>query len=300
MRSRSSSAIRSPSEPGAGVRRRFTAMASPCEVLVDTDDRAHGLAVAAIAEAEARRVEAKFTRYANSPLSRLNAAAGTAVTVDAEMAELLDFAACCHALSDGRFDVTSGVLRRAWRFDGSDRIADPLLIAALLPLVGWEKLTWRRPVLTLRPGMELDFGGIGKEYAVDRALVLAARAAGAPLLVNLGGDLRASGPRADGTPWQVAIADVDDTAARAGRLALACGALATSGDAHRYVERGGRRYGHLLDPCTGWPIDCAPRAVTVAAASCLEAGLLAKLALLAGADAERFLAAEGLRAWCLR
>jgi thiamine biosynthesis lipoprotein len=275
-------------------------MASPCEVIVDTDDRAHGLAVAAIAEAEARRVEAKFTRYAYSPLSRLNAAAGTAVTVDAETADLLDFAARCHALSDGRFDVTSGVLRRAWRFDGSDRIGDPAQIAALLPLVGWDKLTWRRPVLTLRPGMELDFGGIGKEYAVDRALVLAARAAGAPLLVNLGGDLRASGPRADGSHWQVAIADVDDTTARAGRIGLASGALATSGDAHRYVERDGRRYGHLLDPRTGWPIEHAPRAVTVAAATCLEAGLIAKLALLAGADAEHFLTEEGARAWCLR
>ena len=279
----------------------FAAMAGPCEALLDVEDRGEAASLGELVAAEARRVEALLSRYRDdNVIHRINHAAGRPVAVDDETAGLLDFADRCWRLSDGRFDVTSGVLRRAWRFDGSDRVADPRLVATLLPLVGWEKLSWRRPVLTLRPGMELDFGGIGKEYAVDRALVLAARSARAPLLVNLGGDLRTSGLRADGSHWQVAIADVEDRAARAGRIGIARGALATSGDAHRYVERAGRRYGHLLDPRTGWPIDGAPRAVTVAAASCLEAGLVAKLALLAGAEAERFLAAEGAQAWCLR
>lgn len=282
------------------MRTRFAAMASPCEIIVDTEDTAHGFAVGAIAREEALRIEAKFSRYRDSIVTRINATAGAAVTVDEETADLIDFAARCHALSGGRFDITSGVLRRAWTFDGSDRIAAAEGVAALLPLVGWKKVLWRRPTLTLRSGMEIDFGGIGKEYAVDRALTLAARRTDAPVLVNLGGDLRISRPRADGSRWRVAMADADAPGSTAGRVAIARGALATSGDAHRYVEKDGRRYGHILDPRTGWPVVGAPRAVTVAAGRCVEAGLLAKLAMLAGADAERFLEKERVRAWCLR
>lgn len=148
--------------------------------------------------------------------------------------------------------------------------------------------------------MELDFGGIGKEYAVDRAMALAQRAGPVPLLVNFGGDLCVSGPRANGDAWRVAIEDVDSSGHSAGMIELKAGALATSGDAHRHVMSGGVRYGHVLDPRTGWPIDGAPRAVTVHARSCSEAGLIAKLALLQGAKAERFLEAEGVRAWCIR
>jgi len=111
--------------------------------------------------------------------------------------------------------------------------------------------------------MEIDIGGIGKEYAVDRALALAAGSTDAPMLVNLGGDLRVSGPRRDGSPWYVAIEDVDFAGSAASPLELSNGALATSGDAHRYVTGIGARFGHVLDPHTGWPISGAPRSVTV-------------------------------------
>ncbi len=148
--------------------------------------------------------------------------------------------------------------------------------------------------------MEIDFGGIGKEYAVDRALALAESYTRAPVMVNLGGDLRVSGPRRDGTPWYVAIEDVDRAGAAAGLLELSSGALATSGDAYRYLLKSGVRYGHVLNPRTGWPITDAPRSVTVHAATCTEAGLLAKLALLRGAGAEEFLKSEKVRAWCVR
>lgn len=128
--------------------------------------------------------------------------------------------------------------------------------------------------------MEIDLGGIGKEYAVDRALTLAKQHTEVAVLVNLGGDLRVSGPRR-GSPWQVAIA--------------------TSGDTYRRIIQSGMRYSHVLDPQSGWPVIDAPRTVTVHANTCSEAGrLLAKLALLRGADAEAFLKAEQVRAWCIR
>ena len=275
-------------------------MASPCVVLVDTDDEVLGAEVGELVKAETLRVEAKFSRYRPSVVTWINQTAGQAVEVDAETADLIDYSMACHALSGGLIDITSGALRRAWRFDGSGTVPREAEVRDALRHVGWQRVSWRRPALRLQPGMEIDFGGIGKEYAVDRALTLAGTRTGAPILVNLGGDLRVSGPRRDGTPWYVAIEDVDRAGAAAGLLELAGGALATSGDSHRHVTRAGVRYGHVLDPHTGWPIVDAPRSVTVHAATCSEAGLLAKLALLRGAAAEDFLKSEQVRAWCVR
>ncbi len=279
----------------------FQAMATPCEVRLETADENLARQVCLAAEFEARRIERKFSRYRqDSVLSRINAAAGDPIEVDAETALLLDYAAACHALSDGLFDVTSGVLRRIWRFDGSDHLPSEDQIAAILPLIGWNKVRWERPVVTLQPGMEIDFGGLAKEYAVDRALAVARQMTTMPTLVNFGGDLCVSGPRSDGSPWNVAIESVERAGAMEGMLRLSHGALATSGDARRFLVKDGVRYGHILSPVTGWPIEGALRSVTVAAATCIEAGMTATIAILQGRKAERFLKREGVRAWCIR
>src|SRR5690349_17400703 len=181
-------------------------MASPCEVLVQTTDDRVAKHVAAAALEVARRVEGKFSRYRDDNIvARINRAGGQPVDVDDETANLLDFAARIHDLSGGMFDITSGVLRRAWTFDGRSRVPSAAEIAPLLELVGWHKAVWQRPTLSLLPGMQIDFGGIGKEYAVDQALRAASAVTHAPMLVNFGGDLTVSGPRADGTPWRVGI-----------------------------------------------------------------------------------------------
>jgi FAD:protein FMN transferase len=289
-----------------GWRGTFPAMASPCEVLVEGGTAEPARTLLRIAQDEALRIESKFSRYrADSVVSRLNASQGRPMEVDEETASLLDFAAQCHALSEGRFDVTSGVLRAAWRFEANARLPEPALVEQLCQRVGWHRLTWQRPRLTLPQGMELDFGGIGKEYAVDRVLALLTKQARVPLLVNFGGDLAVSGPRRDGAPWQVGIEE-PDSATRAPRLRaagmieLSSGALATSGDARRCLRVDGKRYGHILDPRTGWPVPGAPRSVTVAAPTCSEAGVVATLAMLQGANAETWLAAQGLPHWTLR
>jgi thiamine biosynthesis lipoprotein len=278
----------------------FAAMASPCLVLVDTPDPELGKVVGEIVKDEALRIEAKYSRYRPSIVTRINESAGRPFKVDAETADLIDYAVSCYELSAHRFDITSGALRRAWRFDRSATAPTAAQIDEALAFVGWHRVTWNRPVLQLAAGMEIDFGGIGKEYAVDRALTLAQARACVPLLINFGGDLRVSGPRQDGSAWRVAIEDVERLGTSAGLLELTSGALATSGDAHRHVMSGGVRYGHVLDPVTGWPLADAPRSVTVHAATCSEAGLLAKLALLSGAGAEQFLRTEQVRAWCAR
>ncbi|MES1263699.1 MAG: FAD:protein FMN transferase, partial [Peristeroidobacter soli] len=115
-------------------------MGGPCEVLVETEREAEARAVAESVAACAARIEQKYSRYLpDNIVARINSAAGAPTTVDDETANLLDFAAQVHELSEGMFDITSGVLRRAWTFDGSARVPTPGDIAALLPMVGWSK-----------------------------------------------------------------------------------------------------------------------------------------------------------------
>ncbi len=143
---------------------RFRALGSPCEVLVDSLREQQAQAVASAVAACALRLDHKFSRYREDNIvARINGAAGRPMEVDEETARLLDFAELVWRLSDGKFDITSGVLRRAWQFDGGTGVPDADQVRALLPLVGWSRVRWQRPVLTLLPGMEIDFGGIGKE-----------------------------------------------------------------------------------------------------------------------------------------
>ena len=285
----------------AGFVFSFRAMASPCEVRLDGQDEVSALAAGQAAEAEALRIERKFSRYLpESVVGRVNASAGRELEVDEETATLLDFASQCFELSGGLFDITTGVLRRIWRFDGSDRLPSAEEIRALRPLIGWNKVKWQRPALRLPAGMEIDLGGLGKEYAVDCVMGLVQQTTPLPALVNFGGDLRVSGLRADGGVWTVAIESVDEDGRAAGILGLGGGALATSGDARRFLLKNGVRYSHILNPRTGRPVIGAPRSVTVAAPTCIEAGMIATLAMLQGRRAEVFLKREQVKAWCIR
>jgi len=275
-------------------------MASPCEVLIETADAATAARIGGIAAGEAARIERKFSRYrVDSVVTLLNESRGRPVAVDDETAALIAFAKHCHELSGGAFDVTSGVLRKLWRFDGTNRVPSAAEVEALRPLIGFGRLTWTPPRLTVPEGMEIDFGGIGKEYAVDRALALATQGFAGAVLVNFGGDLAANRAPATG-PWAVGVERPGTDREARLVLDLKGGGLATSGDTRRFIERDGVRYGHILDVRTGWPVQGAPRSVTVAAGTCVEAGLLATLAMLEGAGAEEFLEGQGVTHWCLR
>jgi thiamine biosynthesis lipoprotein len=278
---------------------RFAAMASPCELLIDSEDRAVAAAMLQVVEDEARRIERKFSRYRpDNIVSRINHANGGPVTVDEETARLIDYAATCHAMSDGLFDITSGVLRRVWKFDGGDQVPDPTEVRAVLEHVGWHRVSWADATLRLEPGMEIDLGGVGKEYAVDRAAALVAARTARAFLVNFGGDLYASSARRDGKAWAVGVDDPEHTGEQAIiRVDLTRGGLATSGDARRFVMWNGKRLGHILNPRTGWPIEDAPRSVTVLAGSATEAGTLSTLAYLRGAGAAEFLREQGAQFW---
>lgn len=287
----------------------YAAMASRCEILIDTRDQQLAQSLTQLAQQETLRIQQKFSRYQRDNLLwKINHADGAAIEVDRETAHLLDFADQCFQLSDGYFDITSGCLRRVWTFDGSDNLPSEERVNALLPLIGWQKVRFQRHAdcaqLQMPAGMEIDFGGIGKEYAVDSVLRLLRARSNTPLLVNFGGDLAVSGARNNGAAWQVGIESLDaqtDANPRADKiLEISAGALATSGDARRFLLANNQRYSHILNPFTGWPIMAAPRAVTVAAGNCLQAGMLATFALLKGTQAEAFLHDQGAPFWLLR
>lgn len=279
------------------LRTAFRAMASENELQLFADDEARARRAADAAIADVLRIEAKYSRYRDdSVTTRINrAAGGKAVAIDAETAALLRYADRCHLLSDGLFDITSGVLRRAWDFKlKPPQLPDDALLVAATALIGWKEVEWDERTIRLpRPGMEIDFGGIGKEYAADRIATICVEHGLAHGLANLGGDVRAIGPQPDGSPWRVGIRDPRNVDAAIATVLLEAGAVATSGDYERFFEVAGRRYCHILNPRTGMP-PAHWRSVSVVAPLCVMAGSCSTIAMLQEQDGEAFLRDQGV------
>ncbi len=275
----------------------FAAMASPCEVLMEVDNPQLAKNILQVVVTEARRIEYKFSRYRkNNIISKINNSSGKTIDVDDETARLIDFSANLYQLSEGLFDITSGVLRKAWKFDGSDRLPDQQTIDKLLTVIGWDKINWNNNQITLLPDMQIDLGGVGKEYAVDRSIQLVRQMTSESVLINFGGDLATTCPRHNNDYWSVGrlITGNDRSVAM---FQLRKGAIATSGDAHRYLLKDGIRYSHVLNPKTGWPVAGAPHTISITAPTCLEAGMLSTLAMLQGNQAEEFLKLQEIDYW---
>lgn len=278
-------------------------MASPCQLTIDTRDERRARIAAREAVAEIRRIEAKFSRYRpDSIVSRINAAAGQSpVPVDRETDSLLDFADTLFRQSGGLFDITSGVLRRAWDFrrgvvPGAEELSN------CCALIGWPRVQRDRGQIFLpAAGMEIDFGGFGKEYAADRAAATLRAHMVEHALVNLGGDLHALGPRGlpdcAGQPWRIEIAHPrphsDVPRQTVATLELGRGGLATSGDYERYFERDGLRYCHILKPQSGWPVRHW-QSVSVISVNTVSAGAASTIAMLKEENALPWLADQNL------
>lgn len=260
----------------------FKAMGTPCEIQLFASTEAKARCAADAVISDVQRLEGLYSRYkTDSFLSDINRAAamGGAITVDDETASLLDYALACYEQSEGLFDITSGLLRRAWKFD-QGKLPEQSLIDSLLAKVGWQKVSWQRPVLTFSvPGMEIDFGGVVKEYAVDRAAALCHAQGITHGVVNLGGDIKVIGPRDDGSPWRIGIRHPRSKDALLDTLTLYEGALASSGDYERCIVIDGVRYGHVLNPKTGWPVRYLA-AVNVVSDFCVVAGSASTIAML--------------------
>ena len=279
------------------IEHRFTAMGGPCHFSLDHPDGDQATIAIQAAESEVRRLEQKYSRYLQeSVTSELNRAAGggTASPIDPETFGILQYADTLWRESDGLFDLTSGILRRAWDFKGQHLPSEEQL-AQLLPLIGWDKVQWDEESAYLpQPGMELDFGGCVKEYASDSAANILRENGIAQALVNLAGDITAVGRPHLLEAWSIGIQHPQQSDGAIAEVTLHNAALASSGDYQRCLEINGRRYGHILNPKTGWP-SAGLVAVSIIAEQCLVAGSSATIAMLKPeADALTWLSELGL------
>jgi len=275
----------------------FSSMGCPCEIQIEADDLSIAHVAANKARAEVARLDGKYSHYrADNWLARLCATAGSgrSVELDEEAANLIDFAATLHAQSAGRFDITAGALTKLWDLQ-SGRVPSQKDIDAARARTGWHRVTWKRPHLELPiAGMRIDFGGVVKEYAADRAAAICRQHGIAHGVVDLGGDLAVIGPHADGSAWLAGIKSPRRPGQVFASIELDGGGLATSGDYERVMIVDGRRYSHIVDPVAGRPVDSFA-SVSVLADHCLVAGAAATLAMLLGVgEGKAYLAELGL------
>jgi thiamine biosynthesis lipoprotein len=258
-------------------------MGCPAALHVEADADSAQRALAQT-RAECERLDRKYSHYRDDSLiAHFAANAGSAIDVDEETANLLDFAAALHAQSSGLFDITAGALTRLWDAQRG-RKPEAGEITKALRVTGWHRVEWTRPRLRLGvPGMRLDFGGLVKEYAADRCAQLCRDAGVTAGVVDLGGDLALIGPHEDGSAWVVGIKSPRARDRASARIELPRGGLATSGDYERALIVDGNRYSHIVDPRSGEPVRSFA-SVSVVADSCLVAGAAATLAMLLGIE----------------
>ena len=257
-------------------------------------------ALQALVEDELLQINQALSTYiADSEISQVNALPNDEpVVLSPRFALVLEEALAVGQLTDGAYDVTVGPLVDLWGFGASSRTSEPpaaSAISAAKALVGAGQLSWDASSSTLRRpgGMRIDLSSVAKGYAVDRLSELLAERGIVDSLVEIGGELRASGQRPEGGPWRLAVESPDPAQARfIEALSVSNVAVATSGDYRNFFEHQGRRYSHLVDPRTGYPVAHELVSVTVVDASCMRADALATALLVLGLDRAISLAEE--------
>ena len=277
-------------EEGHWIRIHRPAMACRFEILLDGADEPHA-AAAREALDEADRLEAELSVFREtSTLSRVNqTAAETPVAVDADLFGLLTRCRDLYARTGGAFDITSTPLSRCWGFlKREGRLPSPEAIAAARAVVGMSGVLFdetARTVRFARAGMELNLGSIGKGYALDcMAALMRGRGVRHALLSAGGSSAVALGGRGEG--WTVDVRSRRIAGGKLARLLLRDGALATSGAGEQFFEVDGKRYGHVIDPRTGWPA-AGVLSVSVVTAEGALSDALSTAFLVGGLDVAR-------------
>ena len=261
--------------------RSFRAMGSDCEFHLCFENKSDSQFVFGCMLDELERLECKYSKFRrDSFLSQINLTVGQGneIRVDDETQSLLAHALNCFEQSGGLFDITAGRLNSLWDFK-KKQVPSAKEIDAALSVTDFTKVSWANGILSMPAGMNLDFGGIVKEYAADTLAVLAKKLEVKYGLINLGGDIATVGYKPNDVPWKVGITDPRSTEAEIATIDVYSGGVATSGDYKRYFIYKGKRFSHILNPKTGFP--CAGlKAVSVAANLCTVAGSIATIAML--------------------
>lgn len=232
-------------------------------------------------------IDRQMSTYRNdSEISQFNrAAAGKWFSVSPGVVEVVAVAQAISEKTDGAMDVTVGPLVRLWHFGPEERARGkskpqfkPPTAEQLKDVrarVGYKLLDVRAmpPALQKKvDGLEVDLSSIASGYTIDRLAGLMRERGIKNFMVELGGEVRATGKREDGEPWRIAIErPIPDKREMEAAVPLVNAALATAGGTHKFFEYEGRRYSHIIDPSTGRPVEHALASVSVAADTCLDA-----------------------------
>ncbi len=235
-------------------------MGSKFEITAVSADE--GLAWRAIESAigEIQQIEKSISSWdPHSQTSKVNRFAGiSAVKVDSALFYLIYRSKKISQLTGGAFDISFASIDKLWQFDGSmQKLPDSMQVAASVAKINWQHIQLQADSLSVflvEKGMRIGFGAIGKGYAAMRAKALMQSMGITSGLVNAGGDLIAWGHRPQGTPWSIGIADPENPAQIFAQLDIHDQAVVTSGTYEKFVEFGGKRYAHIIDPRTGWPV----------------------------------------------
>lgn len=273
---------------GGYYRLQFRAMGTHNEVLYAANSASMAAAFRGDLLAWVDAFEKKVSRFRDDSLvSEINRSAGKQwVTIDQETEELIALTDWFHWKTKGIFDPTLLPLIRLWDYHAPEpKLPASVDVARARALAGWQKVQ-REPGRIRLPtaGMAIDLGGIGKEYAVDKAIVLAKRHGVTSAMVNFGRDIRVIGHPPEDGPWRIGLENPGDADACWSGVALGNQAVCGSGMYARGFDIGGRRYGHILDPRTGWPAESGCTAAWVIAPSCTEAGILSSAAVVLGVE----------------
>ena len=287
------------------VTHQFNAMGSPCALVIYESKKNSSRSIVDQVLGEVSRLEHKYSRYrSDSVTSEINRAAkhtcrtSRRISLDQETAALLDYANVAFEQSAGLFDITSGVFREAWDF-GSGRLPLESAIQQIKQRVGWNRLSWKNPELSFSiAGMQLDFGGYVKEYAVDRVCLLLKKMKVKHGLIDMGGDIGVVGPRPDGESWNIGIRDPREPERAIASIELESGAIASSGDYERFMQVNGKRYCHILNPIIGWPVSYWS-SVSVVADQCLVAGSASTITMLKEYHGLQWVKELGLTSLCI-
>lgn len=264
----------------------FHALGTQCEIQYATPDQAKAARFEDAVTGWVFAFEAKYSRFrSESVVSRINDAAGHSwIEIDAETEQMLQLCETLQFMTQGVLDATALPLIRLWNY----KVPNPVIpsvqqISDARRLVGWSKVQ-RAPgkVFLPLPGMALDFGGFGKEYAVDVAAQIAIDHGIENVLVDFGHDLRAVGAPPDKPAWHIGLEDPTAPGTTSGSVVALNKGIASSGDYIRGFTIAGKRYGHIIDPRTGWPVANGCLQATVIANSCLQAGVLSTTAFVLG------------------
>lgn len=294
-----------PTGAGGDLRRvSFHAMGTACEIQYAVDDPERGRTFERAAISWVEAFEAKYSRFRpDSLISRINAAAGREwIAIDDETEQLFKLCDTLNFLTQGILDPTMLPLIRLWNFKAPNPVVpSPEEVTQARSLVGWKKLQRAAGKVCLpQPEMALDLGGFGKEYAVDVVAQIAVDHGIENVLVDFGHDLRAMGKPPERPAWHIGLENPMRPGEAAGSIGVTANrGVASSGDYIRQVTIGGRRYGHIIDPRTGWPVANGCVQATAIAASCLHAGVLSTTAFVLGPQKgiefiQSFPGAEGL------